>query len=385
MLLTDLRIYTAAGEPIENGFLKIENGKIKALGPMNEVPQGTGISCKGKTAYPGFVDAHCHLGMWEDSLGFEGDDGNESTDPSTPQLRALDAVNVLDRGFSEAVAAGVTSVLTGPGSGNPISGQFCALKTCGRCIDDMAIKVFAAMKFAFGENPKAIYHEREEAPLTRMATAAIIREQLYKARRYQEDCLQAQEDEEDELPDYDIKCEALLPVLAGEVHAQMHAHRADDIFTALRLASEFSIRPVIVHGTQGHEVADILAARGAAVITGPLWGTRSKPELKSLSPNNPGVLHRAGVRVAICTDHPEAPISMLALSAGLACQNGMDYDAAISAITIEAARLGEIDSRVGSLQVGKDADILLYSCDPLLLGSRPDAVLIDGEVRHGEL
>lgn len=387
MLLTNLKLYTAVGAPIEGGYLHLEGGKIAALGEMSacKVSDTQTVDCTGKVAYPGFIDAHCHLGLWEDSLGFEGEDGNEITDPSTPHLRALDGVNVLDRGFSEAVAAGVTTVMTGPGSANPIAGQFLAIKTYGRCIDQMIVREPAAMKFAFGENPKNCYHERDEAPITRMATAAIIREQLQKARRYWEDVEKAETDEDGDPPEHDSKCEALGGLLSGALHAQMHAHRADDIFTALRIAKEFGLRAVIVHGTEAHRVADLLAQQAAKVIVGPILLSRGKPELKELSLAGPGQLVAAGVPIAICTDHPEVPIGMLALSAAVCHQNGLDYDSALRAITIDAARLCEIQDRVGSLEVGKDADLLLYTTDPLALGAAPVAVLIDGVLVHGNL
>ena len=385
MILVNLSIDPAAGKPIGDGFIQIEDGRIKAVGSRADLPR-TGeetVDCKGKRAYPGFVDPHCHLGMWEDSLGFEGDDGNEMTDPSTPHLRGIDAINVLDRGFSEALEAGVTTVMTGPGSANPLAGQFCAVKTYGRCIDDMVVRAPAAMKFAFGENPKSVYNEKNQTPITRMATAAIIREQLYKAKRYIEDLQKAGEDEDADEPEFDLKCEALIPLLRGEIPAQMHAHRADDIFTAVRIAKEFGFSYTIVHGTQGHEVADLLAARQVPVIAGPVIGSRSKPELRALDLAGAGKLAAAGVRTAICTDHPEVPIGMLALSAGLCHQNGMDYDAALRAITITAAELCGIANRVGSLEAGKDADILLYSGDPLALGAKPDAVLVNGVLVRG--
>ncbi|MCI8622224.1 MAG: amidohydrolase [Provencibacterium sp.] len=385
MLFTHLHLYPVAGEPVEDGYLVAEGSRIAALGPMQEAPQEKGIDCSGLTAYPGFIDAHCHLGLWEDSLGFEGDDGNEETDPCTPQMRGLDGVNVLDRGFSEALEAGITAVMTGPGSANPIAGQFCALKTYGQCIDDMAIRAPAAMKFAFGENPKTVYNEKSQTPITRMATAALIREQLYKAKRYLRDLERAAEDEDSDEPEYDAKCEALLPLLRGEIPAQMHAHRADDIFTALRIAEEFGFQAVIVHGTGGHEVAGRLAEKGARIITGPVLGTRCKPELRAMDLAGTGKLHRAGIPVAVCTDHPEVPIQMLALSAGLLCENGLDRRTAIEAITLSAARLCGIDSRVGSLEPGKDADILFFDRDPLALGAKPLAVMVEGRFVCGKL
>ena len=326
---------------------------------------------------PGFIDAHTHLGMWEDSLGFEGDDGNEDTDPSNPQMRAVDAINPMDKCFSEALDAGVTTVVSGPGSANPIGGQLAALKTGGVRIDDMLLEDYAAMKFALGENPKNTYHEKNQTPVTRMATAAIIREQLYKAKRYEEDIRRA-EGEED-LPDYDMKCEALLPLLRGEKAAHFHAHRCDDIFTALRICREFSLTPVLVHATGGHEAAELLAAEHVPVLCGPLICDRSKPELRELTPRSAGILQRAGVEVAIITDHPVIPIQYLPLCAGLAVREGMDHEAALRAITINPAKICGIADRVGSIDVGKDADFILFREDPLSLAAKPEAVFLNGE------
>ena len=385
MLFTHLRLYPVASEPVEDAYLLTNGSRIAAFGGMDSVPAGEAIDCQGLCAYPGFIDAHCHLGMWEDSLGFEGDDGNEETDPCTPQMRALDAVNVLDRGFTEALEAGVTTVMTGPGSANPIAGQFCAIKTYGRCIDDMVVRAPAAIKFAFGENPKTVYNDKSQTPITRMATAAIIREQLFKAQRYLRDLERAAQDEDSDEPEYDIKCEALLPLLRGEIPAQMHAHRADDIFTALRIAKEFGFRAVIVHGTGGHEVAPLLQRKGARVIAGPVIGTRCKPELRAMSPEGPALLHKAGVPIALCTDHPEVPVHMLALSAGLLCASGLDRRTALESITLSAARLCEIDDRVGSIECGKDADIVFFEQDPFTLGAKPMAVMAGGKLVCGAL
>ena len=388
MIYYNCWLFPMDGPDIQRGYLETAGGKIRKIGRMEELPSlPSGVDCRGKKVYPGFIDAHCHLGIWEDSLGFEGADGNEETDPCTPHLRAVDAVNVQERCFEEALSAGVTTVMTGPGSANPIAGQFCAVKTYGRCIDDMLIREPAAMKFALGENPKTVYNDKAQAPTTRMATAAIIREQLYKAQRYLRDMERAEEDEDTDEPEYDAKCEALIPLLRGEIPAHVHAHRADDIFTALRIAREFDLRCVIVHGTGGHEVADLLAQRGAKIIAGPMLGTRSKPELKSMSQEGPALLAEAGLPVAICTDHPEMPVEQLALSAAICHRHGMPYETALKAITLTAATLCEIDDRVGSLTPGKDADILFYApdTDPLSLGTRPLAVMVDGKIVVGSL
>ena len=329
---------------------------------------------------PGFIDAHCHLGMFGDAVGFEGDDGNEATDPCTPHLRAIDAVNPLDRCFEEARAAGVTTVLTGPGSANPISGQFAAIKTTGKWVDAMVLKAPVAMKLALGENPKLTYHERRETPTTRMATAAVIRENLAKAEEYREKLERALEDEEEEKPEYDAKLEALLPVLRGELPVHIHAHRADDIVTGIRICKEFHLRYVIVHGTEGHLIPDLLAEEGAGVITGPCLGDRSKPELANQSLETPAILQRHGVKTAICTDHPETPIQYLPLCAAMAVRGGMDPESALACITIRAAELAGVAHRVGSLAPGKDADLTVTSSHPLNWLSRVRLVVMDGKV-----
>lgn len=342
-------------------------------------PEEETVDLEGAHVYPGFIDAHTHIGMWEDGLTFEGDDGNEETDPVQPHLRAIDAVNPMDRCFSEAVDAGITTVLTGPGSANPIGGQFAALKTFGKRVDKMIVRAPVAMKMALGENPKNVYHDKNQSPSTRMATAALIRDQLMKAKRYEEAVLRAEEDSEIDPPEYDSKCEALLPVLRGEVKVHFHAHRADDIFTAMRIASEFSLDYVIVHGTEGALIADELAEEHVRVLSGPLLCDRSKPELRNLTPATPGKLSKAGVPTAIITDHPVVPIQYLPLCAALAVREGMDEEEALAAITCNPAKICGIDDRVGSLEMGKDADFVVFRSNPLLLSSKPEMVYISGK------
>lgn len=380
MLIINATILPVAGEKIENGFLQMENGRIAALGHMSTAPMAEEVfDAAGGFVLPGLIDAHCHLGVCGDSLGFEGDDCNEMTDPITPHLRALDGVNPMDRYFGESAAAGVTTVHTGPGSANPIAGQFVAMKTNGRRIDNMAILPSASMKFALGENPKVTYNEKHETPTTRMATAALIRETLRKAQEYLEKQEKAATDEDADAPDFDAKLEALVPVLKRELPAHFHAHRADDILTAIRIAKEFNLDYVIVHGTEGHLIADILAEEGARVICGPLITDRSKPELFHQRVENPAVLAKHGVKVAICTDHPVIPAEYLALSAAMAAKAGMDETAALRAITLDAAEILGIANRVGSLEVGKDADLLVCSAHPFEMNCKVQAVFIDGK------
>ena len=381
MLIKNGVVHTMEGAVIPNGFVRFEQGKIQSVGTMDCCPAEDGqvLDARGAHIMPGFIDAHCHLGMFGDGLGFEADDGNESTDPCTPQLRAVDAVNPLDRCFSEARAGGVTTVLTGPGSANPVSGQFAALKTSGRWVEEMLVQAPAAMKMALGENPKCVYNERHETPITRMATAAIIRENMSKAKEYQGRLDRASEDPDEDKPDFDAKLEALLPVLKGEVPVHIHAHRADDIATALRLSREFGLRCVVVHGTEGHRIPELLAKEKVPVITGPCLGDRCKPELANMTLENPAILAKAGVEIAICTDHPETPVQYLPLCAAMAVRGGLEPEQALAAITINAARIAGLDHRIGSLAPGKDADIVVTDGYPLDWLSRTIAVFIDGK------
>ncbi|NBI65816.1 amidohydrolase [Pseudoflavonifractor sp. 60] len=381
MLIINGAVHTMDGPVIGQGYVAVTGSKIAQVGPMSECPadwEGEIIDAEGGHICPGFIDAHCHLGMFGDAVGFESDDGNEETDPCTPQLRAVDAVNPLDRCFSEARAAGVTTVLTGPGSANPIAGQFAAVKTDGRWVDAMLVKAPVSMKLALGENPKQVYHHRDETPVTRMATAAIIRENLRKAVEYGEKLDRADQDEDTDPPDYDAKLEALLPVVRGELPVHIHAHRADDIATGLRIAREFSLKCVIVHGTEGHLLPDLLAQEKVPVITGPALGDRSKPELANMTLENPAILSRAGVEIAVCTDHPEIPIQYLPLCAALAVKGGLDEETALAAITIHAAKIAGLDAQLGSLTPGKEADLVVSSRHPLELMGQVRAVLIGG-------
>lgn len=381
MLLQHGIVHTMDGPVIPDGFVVFEGKTITAVGPMEALPAGYSgpvLDAAGGHILPGFVDAHCHLGLWGDGLGFEADDGNESTDPCTPHLRGLDGVNPLDRCFQEARRGGVTTVLTGPGSANPIAGQFLALKTTGRWVDEMVVKAPAAMKFALGENPKSVYNERKETPITRMATAALIRENLSKAQEYQAKQAKAQDDPDTDPPDFDPKLEALLPVLRGILPAHFHAHRADDIATAVRISREFGLNFAIVHGTEGYKVAPLLASAGVPVITGPCLTDRSKPELVGQTLDNPVLLAQAGVKVAICTDHPVIPIQHLPICAAMAVRVGMDPEDALAAVTRNPAEIAGLGDRLGVLAPGRDADIVVTQGHPLDWTCRLTAVFIDG-------
>ena len=381
MLIINGTVHTMDGPIVEKGYVAVSGSKIVQVGPMEECPaswKGEIFDAQGGHICPGFIDAHCHLGMFGDALGFESDDGNEETDPCTPHLRAIDAINPLDRCFAEARAAGVTTVLTGPGSANPVSGQFAALKTDGRWVDAMVVRAPAAMKLALGENPKQVYHDRDETPVTRMATAAIIRENLRKAVEYGEKADRAAQEEDADPPDYDARLEALLPVVRGKLPVHIHAHRADDIATGVRIAKEFNLKCVMVHGTEGHLIPELLAGEGIPVITGPALGDRSKPELSNMTLENPARLRRAGVEIAICTDHPEVPIQYLPLCAALAVKGGLDEESALAAITISAAKIAGLGDSLGSLTPGKEADVVVTDRHPLELLGRVEAVILGG-------
>ncbi len=373
-------IYTMAGEVIENGSILIEKGKIVEVGPDLVAPQGAEvIDAKGKMVTPGFVDAHCHLGLFEESIGFEGSDGNEMTDPVTPQLRAIDAINPMDISFKEAYEGGVTTAVTGPGSANVIGGTFLALKTYGHRVDDMIIKDPVAMKIAFGENPKRVYNSQKKSPMTRMATASILRETLFKAKTYMDK--KESKEEDAKMPDYDMKMEAMIPVLKREIPVKAHAHRADDIFTALRIAKEFNIDITLDHCTEGHLIAEELAKEGKSAIVGPSLGSRSKFELQNKTFDTPRVLVEAGVKIAITTDSPVIPLHYLPLCAGLAHKSGLSEMEALKAITISAAEIIGLQDRVGSIEPGKDADIVIFDGNPIKdVDHHTFMTIIDGKI-----
>lgn len=382
MLIYNAEIYTMdENGVIPLGWIEITKNKITAVGKgiPDEIPEDS-LNADGGTVYPGFIDAHTHLGIIEDGIDFEGDDCNESTDPFTPQMRAIDGINPFDRCFEEARMRGITAVASSPGSANACGGEICAIKTAGRRIDDMLIKN-VGIKFALGENPKNVYNGREETPVTRMAVTALIREGLYKSRRYTHDMDSYYSDSDNyEPPEYDIKCESLMPLLERKQKAFFHCHRADDICTAMRIAKEFSLDPVIIHGTEGYKIADIIADEKIPVICGPVICDRCKPEMRGLEIKNASVMHDNGVKIAICTDHTVIPIQYLPLSAQTAVKGGLAFDEALKTLTVNPAEILGINDRVGSIAVEKDADLQIYRKgeNPLDLMSEPFFVMIDG-------
>jgi imidazolonepropionase-like amidohydrolase len=404
LAMVNAQIMTITQGTIEKGAILIENGKITAVGKGIDIPQGAEIyDAGGKVAMPGLIDAHCHTGIFADGVGMYESDGNEMTDPITPHLRAIDAIHPDDIAFEDLRQAGVTTINTGPGSGNVIGGQFACIKTKrAKTIEEMVLMAPSGMKMALGENPKRVYGDQKKLPSTRMGNAAQLRAVLVSAqnyrdkwRRYEEkknrfrsifqECSdrEAQEGEirpePPEPPERDIKVESLIPVLEGKLRAMIHCHRADDIMTAVRIAGEFGLRFSIEHATEGYKLAEVLAQNRVPCVVGPILFSRMKYELRRMTPRNPGILSRAGVKVAIQTDEMSA-VRYLTINAALAVQQGMNEEEALKAITINPAEIIGVAHRVGSLESGKDADLVLFSGHPLDYRSVPELVLIDGEI-----
>ena len=380
MVIVNAKINTCDhGRIFEKGYIAVKNGLIAEIGEGSYHGSDPELfDAAGRLVTPGFIDSHCHIGIWESGLDFEGDDTNEMTDPSTPQVRAIDAVNPRDRTFGEALEYGITPVSVGPGSANPIAGQVCVMHTAGRYVDEMILSAPSAMKFALGENPKKVYNGKEETPVTRMAIAAVIREQLLKAKRYQEDLKKSQEDEDTDPPEFDMKCEALLPVLERRIKAHFHAHRADDICTAIRIAKEFDLDAVIIHCTEGHLVTEAIRDSGLTVSVGPIISARTKPELRNMERCNAAKMAAAGIPVALNTDALVFPIDLFAASAKIAMLGGLPGQQALEAMTIRSAEAAGVEKQVGSITVGKRADLLVFDRDPIDLLVKPAAVFVDG-------
>ena len=356
--------------PAFTGTLLVADGKISELGPGVSVPEGAEVlDAGGKWLLPGLVDAHTHLGVHEEGEGWAGNDTNEMTDPVMAGVRALDGVNPDDLGFDDALAGGVTAVNINPGSGNPIGGLAVALHTHGRYVEEMILRSPSGLKSALGENPKRVYSDKKQTPSTRLGTALVIRKAFMDAQNHMG------KDDDDAR---DPQLEALAMVLRREIPWRQHAHRADDIGTALRLADEFGYDLVLDHGTEAHLLADVLAERGVPVLIGPLFTTRSKVELRQRSLENPGKLAEAGVEISIITDHPVVPINFLIYQAALAMKEGLDRETALRSVTINPAKVLGLADRIGSLETGKDADIVLWSGDPLDVMQRALTVWIGG-------
>ena len=358
-----------------------DDGKIAAVGVSLTAPAGcTVIDAQGRLVTPGCIDAHCHIGLDNEAVGWEGMDYNEIVDPITPQMRAIDSIYPQDEAFGLAVQGGVTTACTGPGSANVVGGTFVVIKLHGNRVDDMILKDAVAMKCAFGENPQRCYGQGgKKAPMTRMGVAALLRELLFKTRRYMEDKAAGKN------PGFDMKLEAMIPVLEGKMPLKAHAHRADDILTAIRIAKEFGVKLTLDHCTDGAVIADELAKEGYPAFIGPSLGSKSKVELTNKSFTTPQVLHKAGVHISIITDAPVIPLQYLPMCAGLAADAGFAQEEAWKAITINPATALGIADRVGSLEVGKDADIVIWNADPLTtVGAGAHITIINGEIVYQE-
>ena len=377
------KIKTMTDVVYEDGFLQIENGKITAIGSMAECPlertdtrvtTGTKvINAKGNLVMPGIIEAHCHMGITEEKKGMEGDDCNENVDPITPYLRAIDAINPMDAAFDDALRAGITSAMIGPGSSNVVGGQFAFIKTHGRCIDNMIVKAPAAMKVAFGENPKVNFSGNGVSPATRMAIAAMLRQEIINAKEYYDkrtnnNC------------QMDFKYECWSPVLEGKIPLKAHVHRADDILTAIRIAKEFGLSMTLDHCSEGHLIAEEIKESGFPAIVGPDMASRNKIEVQNMAFKTAGILSQAGIRVAITTDHPVSMIQFLPICAGLAVKSGLSEEDGFRAITINPAKICGVDDRVGSLEIGKDGDVVIFDGNPMEVFTKALCTIIEGNI-----
>ena len=367
------------GDPIDGGTVLISDGTISAVGTAADVDVPDGVEevdASGCWVLPGFVESHAHVGVHEDGEAWAGNDTNEMTDPNGARFRALDGINPADVGFVDALSGGVTSSVIKPGSGNPIGGQTVAVKNWGRTVDDMVFRADVSVKSALGENPKRVYGEKGQTPSTRLGVAAVLREAFVAAQNYR-----AKRDEKlnkGEPFERDLTKETLVRVLDGELLWDQHTHRADDIATAIRIAEEFGYRLVVNHGTEGHLIADLLAEKNIPVIFGPMFTTRVKVELRNRTMRAAGIMAKAGVKVAITTDHPVVPINFLVHQATLAVKEGMDRSAALRALTVNPAEILRLDDQVGSLKPGLDGDVVIWSGDPLDVMSRALRVFVRG-------
>lgn len=374
LLVQNGLLYTMEDENPFYGDILIKDGKIEKI--ANKITADSSmkvIDAKGLNVFPGFIDAHSHIGISEEKISVLGDSCNEGTNPVTPTMRAIDAINPMDSAFHNALAVGITGVMVGPGSANAIGGQFAFIKTYGRCIDDMLVMAPSAIKIAFGENPITNYGTNGQMPATRMAIASLIREELYKAKQYFEEPDKKMQDTE-----YTMEC--YRDLFEGKIPLKAHAHRVDDIFTAIRIAKEFGLNLTLDHCTEGHLVAEKIAESGFSAIVGPSLSSRSKYEVRELDFKTPGVLRKAGVTVAITCDHPVVRIQYLPLCAGIAAKEGLGERGALRAITIDAAKIAGVDKRLGSLKEGKDADIVIYEGSPLEIKGTALMTIVDGKI-----
>lgn len=377
-LIKNGRILTMAGKDYDRGCLLIDGGKIVQIAEhIEETPEMEVIDAKGGWVMPGIIEAHCHVGITEEKKGIEGDDCNEMTNPVTPYLRAIDGINTLDAAFDDAVRAGITCIMVGPGSANVVGGQFAVMKTKGRVIDELILKAPAAMKVAFGENPKREYGGQQKTPCTRMAIAALLREELFKAKQY----LDKKESKAKDF-ELDFKLEPWIPVLKKEIPLKAHVHRADDILTAIRIAKEYDLKMTLDHCSEGYLIPEEVARSGYAAIVGPALTTRNKIEVQNVSFKTPGIIAKEGTLIAITTDHPVIPVQYLPKCAGFAVRDGLSLEEGLKAITINAAKICGVENRVGSLEIGKDADIAIFDDNPMQTLTHTLYTFINGEVAY---
>ena len=377
LLIKNGYVKTMAGADIPQGCVLIgDDGKILSVGADISAPEAQVIDAQGRLVTPGCVEAHCHIGLDNEACGWEGHDYNEMADPITPHMRAIDSIYPLDEAFGLAIQGGVTSACTGPGSANVVGGTFAAIKLTGKRVDNMIIKNPVAMKCAFGENPKRVYGQGgKKSPMTRMATAALLREVLFKTQRY------LQDKEDGKNPPFDMKLEAMIPVIKGEIPLKAHAHRSDDILTSIRIAREFGVNITLDHCTDGALIADELGQEGLPAFVGPSLGSKTKIELMHKSFGTPKALTDAGVKVSIITDAPVIPLQYLPMCAALAVKEGLSTEDAWKAITINPAQSTGIGDRVGSLEPGKDADVVIWTADPMTtVGAESYITIVDGKI-----
>lgn len=381
LLIKNGKILTMSGKNYEKGCILIKDKKIAKVAENIELNGDDNckvIDATGCLVMPGIIESHCHIGIKEERKGFEGDDCNEMNDPITPYLRALDGVNVMDSAFHTALSSGITGVMVGPGSSNVVGGQFVFIKTYGRCIDDMVVLEPAAMKVAFGENIKTNYNEKNVVPSTRMSVAALLREELFNAKQYNEKKKKALK--EGKSFEKEFRKECWLPVINREIPLKAHVHRVDDILTAIRIAKEFNLRLTLDHCTEGHLIAKEIKESGFPAIVGPSLTVRNKIETQNADFKTAGQLHKAGVNVAITTDHPVTRIQDLIICAGFAAREGLGIEEGLKAITINAAQICNVSNRLGSIEVGKDGDIAIFDGNPMEVFTRAIYTIIDGEV-----
>ena len=371
LLIQNGLLHTMESEKPREADLLIRDGKIAKIAASIHIEKDMQVfDASGLHVYPGLIDAHSHIGIAQEKTTSQGDDTNEGTTPVTPCMRAIDAINPMDSAFHTAIATGITGVMVGPGSANPIGGQFAFIKTDGRRIDDMIVLAPAAIKIAFGENPMTNYGPNGNMPSTRMGIASLIREELFKAQQY------FANEQEGQQKDFTLEC--YRDLFAGKIPLKAHVHRADDIFTAIRIAKEFGLGLTLDHCTEGHLIAEAIAESGYPAIVGPTLASRSKDEVAQSDFKTPGILKRAGVQVALTTDHPVSRIQQLPLCAALAAKEGWDEYEALRAITIDAAKICRVDHRVGSLKAGKDADLIICDGSPLDIRTTVKVTFIEG-------